>query len=128
VGRPGLGVALAASVWLSAAAAFAHWLQPDDVLAELRSPALARSFDVQSVERNANLPRLLVMHVGPRWEAVDPALRQQSAERWFHLWRSASRLGILAIVDASGRSLVSFDAFGHAQLRSHAPATKSGSP
>lgn len=101
----------------AAAPAFAHFVSPDDVVAGLRDPATRRAFGVVDVTRDPRLPRLLVVKVGPEWEAVDPELRRQAAEAWQELWREASPSGVLAVVDAAGRSRVAFDAQGRAQLR-----------
>ena len=111
-------VVLAAAFALCAgAAARAHWVTPEEVVAELDAPATRTSLDVLSVARDARLPRLLVVRVGPRWTELDPALRREAAEAWRELWRHAVPDGVLAVTDASGRSLVSFDAAGRAQLR-----------
>jgi hypothetical protein len=58
-----------------------------------------------------------VVHVGPGWSRVAPAQREQAAQAWRSLWREASPSGVLAIVDAEGRSLVDFDAHGRARVR-----------
>jgi hypothetical protein len=90
---------------------------PEDVVAELGAPDARARFDVVAVARDARLPRLLVVRVGPRWPGLDPALRREVAEGWRELWRHAVPDGVLAVTDEAGRSLVSFDAGGHAQLR-----------
>lgn len=107
-----LGAALAA---FAAGAARAHWLDPDQLVAELRSDRLA-AVGVVGAERDARLPRLLVVHVGPGWDAVTPDARRDLAEAWRAHWREALPDGVLAIVDAGGRSRVGFDPGGHAQL------------
>jgi len=101
----------------AATPALTHWVSPDDVVAGLRDPATQRAFGVVDVTRDARLPRLLVVKVGPEWEGVDPELRRQAAEAWQELWREAAPAGVLAIVDAAGRSRVGFDARGRAELR-----------
>jgi hypothetical protein len=118
VRRLRLAVVLAAAFAPCAGApASAHWVTPEEVVAELDAPATRTSLDVLSVARDARLPRLLVVRVGPRWTELDPALRREAAESWRELWRHAVPDGVLAVTDASGRSLVSFDAAGRAQLR-----------
>ena len=113
-----LAVLLAAALAPAAPAPVrAHWVTPEDVVAELDAPDARARFDVLDVARDARLPRLLVVRVGPRWAALDPALRREVAEGWRELWRHAVRDGVLAVTDEAGRSLVSFDAGGHAQLR-----------
>jgi len=109
--------ALAAG-WLAAGTpAAAHWVLPEEVVARLADPANRAAFDVLGAAQDPRLSRLLVVQVGPRWQALDPALRRETAEAWQHLWRDATYAGVLAITDAEGRSLVSFDAAGRAQLR-----------
>lgn len=110
-----LGWAGAASV---AAPAAAHWVRPEQVVALLRQPELGACCGVVGVERSEALPRLLLVRVDGRFRAL-PATRQiELAEQWWHLWRSASPQGVLAIVDAAtDASLVSFDPEGRARLR-----------
>lgn len=116
--RPRLALALAAVLALGAGApARAHRVTPEEVIAELGAPAARATFDVVSVASDPRLPRLLVVRVGPRWPALDPALRRETAEAWRERWRHAVADGVLAVTDAAGRSLVSFDAAGRAQLR-----------
>ena len=107
-----------AAAWLTAGTpAAAHWVEPEQVVARLADPANRAAFDVLGAAQDPRLSRLLVVRVGARWQALDPELRREAAEEWRHLWRDATRAGVLAITDASGRSLVSFDALGRAQLR-----------
>jgi hypothetical protein len=111
------GVVLAA-LWLAAGTpAAAHWVEPEDVVARLAAPENRTAFDVLGAAQDPRLSRLLVVRVGPRWQTLDPALRRETAEAWSQLWRDAIRAGVLAITDAQGRSLVSFDVHGRAQLR-----------
>jgi hypothetical protein len=111
-------LALAATLALCAGPpARAHSVTPEEVVAELAAPGARTSLDVLSAATDARLPRLLVVRVGPRWRALDPALRRETAEAWRELWRRAVANGVLAITDAAGRSVVSFDAAGRAQLR-----------
>ena len=109
---------LLAAAWLAAGTpAAAHWVEPEEVEARLADPANRATFDVLGAARDPRLSRLLVVRVGPRWEALAPALRRETAEEWNQLWRDAAPAGVLAITDDAGRSLVSFDALGRAQLR-----------
>jgi hypothetical protein len=103
---------------LPAAGARAHRPAPEEVVARLREPALRYVFDVREVAPDPRLPRLLVVRVGPGWATAAPALRREAAEAWRGLWRAARPSGVLAVTDADGRSLVSFDALGRARLRS----------
>lgn len=100
----------------------AHWVQPEQVIAQLRVPALRQAFGITEVTRHPDLPRMLVIRVGPRWTEVAAPQRRAAAERWRHLWRHSVPQGILAILDAAtDRSLINFDAEGRAMLRG-APA------
>jgi len=97
----------------------AHWVRPEQVVALLRQPELGRCCGVVGVERSEALPRLLLVRVDPRFRGLSPARQIELAEEWWHLWRSASPSGVLAIVDAAtDTSLVSFDPEGRARLRS----------
>jgi hypothetical protein len=109
----------AAGLLLAAAgpAARAHPVTPEQVEAGIAAPPMGSAFDVIAATRDARLARLLVVRVGPGWARVDASRRAQAAEAWRSLWREASPTGVLAIVDATGRSLVDFDAKGRARIR-----------
>ncbi|MGH7788418.1 MAG: hypothetical protein ACRERC_16230 [Candidatus Binatia bacterium] len=113
-------LALGALLALAAAAA-AHEISPDEAMARIGDPAVRAAFDVTAVERKADLPRLLVVRVGPGWAAVYPERRRDAAETWYHLWRDAVPGGIVAIVDRDEQSLVNFDAAGLATMHDPAP-------
>jgi hypothetical protein len=109
---------LAAAVALLAGApAGAHWVAPEDVIAQITEPASRARLDVLAAERDPRLPRLLVVRVGERWSALGAALRRETAESWRERWRHVVAGGVVAVTDAEGHSLVSFDAAGRAQLR-----------
>jgi hypothetical protein len=101
-----------------AAAAAAHWVKPEDVIARLQAPELRARFDIVSVAPNAKLPRLVLIRVGPKWHEVPEDQRTSAAEQWQHLWRDSTPGGVIAILDAtSDAPLVNFDAQGHATLK-----------
>ena len=76
------------------------------------------AFDVREVRRDPDLPRLLVIRVGPRWSEVPAGQRIEWAEEWHHLWRSTIANGILAVLDSATEDpLVNFDADGRATLK-----------
>jgi len=109
--------------------AAAHSVDPESVVRELRAPALRERFDVRAVERHADLPRLLVVRVGPGWPRVASGRRRESAEAWLARWRHAVPQGIVAIVDAaSGRSLVNFDVGGRAVLEDEHEGARDARP
>lgn len=114
--RP-LRAALALALALAAGgAARAHRVAPEEVVALLGGADARERLGVDGAARDPRLPRLLVVRVGPRWEALDPELRREAAEAWRELWRHAVPDGVLAVADADGRSLVGFDAAGRARL------------
>ncbi len=120
--RPLRGVAAALLVALVSGAAQAHRVLPEAVVSKLQEPSLRFAFDVRQVAADARLPRLLVVQVGPGWALAAPDLRREAAEEWRRLWRAAQPAGVLAVTDAEGRSLVSFDLRGRASL--HGPAAQ----
>lgn len=110
-------MAMAAAPLVLASGAAAHWLAPEALIAKLQEPANRERFGITQVTRDPKLPRLLFVRVGPQWERVPAAERREAAEQWFHLWRGGIAQGIVAVLDdATGRSLVNFDANGRAQL------------
>jgi hypothetical protein len=118
---------VAALVLGPAAPAGAHWLMPEQVLAELRSPAVRDAFGVVEAAPKADLPRLLVIRVDARWAKRPAAERRAAAERWDRRWHESVPQGIVAIVDeTSGRSLVSYDAHRAARLIDAPPAAAAG--
>ena len=114
-----------ALVLAAAAAAHAHHATPEEVVTQLRGEEVRRAFDITSVERSADLPRMLLVRVGPAWTKVDPAQRVAAAERWYALWRDAVPNGIVAIVDTAEHPLVNFDPGGRAHLRDAGPVPTS---
>ena len=118
-GRPiaVLGVALAVAL-LATSSAAAHMLAPEQIIGQLRLPAVREAYGVEDVARLDGLPRLLLVRVGPRWSEVPATQRQEIAENWNVTWRHSVPEGVLAIVDASsGDSVVHFDGFGHARVK-----------
>lgn len=114
-----------ASLLLWSAAAAAHWLQPEEIVAGLAHDAQLRaSVGVLDVYRDPKLPRLLVIKVQrDRWEAAPTTMRIQLAEEWLATWRHNVPEGIVAVLDAgTAQSVVHFDTLGHARLRAVAPA------
>ncbi|HEX2484244.1 MAG TPA: hypothetical protein VHQ66_03015 [Myxococcota bacterium] len=113
-----LAVALAAAVvLLGGPPAAAHRVAPEEVMGQITEPASRARLGVVGAERDPRLPRLLIVRVGERWLTLDAALRRETAETWRERWRHVVAGGVVAVTDAEGRSLVSFDAAGRAQLR-----------
>lgn len=105
-----------------ASTSHAHPLGADQVIARLLAPDMAKAFDVVSVERSADLDRLLVVRVGPGWQRAEPELRREASQKWLHMWKAATRNGIVAVLDAdSEASLVGFDGNGEATLKGPQP-------
>lgn len=107
---------------LHALAAGAHHVTPDEVIRSLTQTGARSTFDITSAERAADLPRLLLIRVGPGWSRVYATRRIIAAEQWYELWRDAVPSGIVAIVDAADQPLVNFEPTGRATLR-EGPAT-----
>jgi hypothetical protein len=111
----------------AAGTAGAHRPGPDDVRAHIL--AARRQFGITAVERHADLPRLLVIRVGPEWGGAPIAIRLQAAEDWLSRWRHATPQGVVAIVDAaSDRPLVNFDANGRATIKDGGTDAAGGAP
>jgi hypothetical protein len=101
-------------VGLLAISAQTHWAAPEEVIARIDG---ARASGVVGVGRDAAVPRLLVVRVGPPWHALPAAERRALAEEWRRDWRAAVPNGLLGIVDAErGAAVVNFDANGRARL------------
>jgi hypothetical protein len=100
----------------------AHTLSADDVIAEIGG-AEGRAVGVVSVARDPRVARVLVVKVGPGWAAAPAVLRVQAVETWLAHWREAVPRGVLGVIDdATGATLVNFDARGHARLTPPSPA------
>ena len=105
-------LALAGTMW-TAVAAGAHTPSPDAIVARLGGETARRDAGVESAARDARLPRLLVVRVGPAWTALPAERRAALAAAWWQAWRHAVPQGVVAILDAAtGRSVVSFAADG----------------
>jgi hypothetical protein len=105
---------LAIALALAALPAAAHWVEPEQVVAQLRAEP---DCGVVDVRRAARIPRLLVVEVDARWAVLPAERRRRTAETWWSLWRESTADGIVAITDGRGESLVNFDAVGGAHLR-----------
>lgn len=100
----------------TAARARAHTVSADEVVAQLRAPALRAAYDVVDVRRLDGLPRLLLVQVGARWADVPAERRRAAAEEWARTWQHAVPQGIVSVVDGEGDAVVNFDALGGARL------------
>lgn len=122
-------MAVRASVFLAAlllaGSAAAHHATPQEVVARLNGTEMRTEYGIASAAIAADLPRMLVVRVGPTWFQVDAVRRVGAAESWHVLWRDAVPGGILAIVDAAEQPVVNFDSAGRARLHdpSAAPPT-----
>jgi hypothetical protein len=102
---------------LAAGVARAHWDTPADVVAALDAPVMHHAYDVVHAARDAALPRLLVVRVGPGWRTLSDDARRRAADDWLALWRHAVPQGIVGVLDdATGRPVVNYDAAGNARL------------
>jgi hypothetical protein len=92
--------ALALVVGLAASAA-AHWEPPEAIVAELNADATRARLGIERAERDANVPRLLVIRVGARWYALPEMVRRALAEDWHERWKHNVPQGVVSIVDAA---------------------------
>jgi hypothetical protein len=102
--------------------ASAHHITPDQMIQSLINTGAKQKFDITAAERSTDLPRMLIIRVGPGWTGVYPTRRVLAAEEWYQMWRDAVPNGVLAIVNAAERPVVNFDPQGRATLRD-SPAT-----
>ena len=124
--RPAAGTCALTILFLGSLAA-AHTLSADDVIAEIGGPA-GREIGVASVARAARVPRVLVVKMGRRWAEVPAARRVEAVEGWLAHWREAVAQGVLGVIDeATGATLVNFDARGRARLTT-LPTERPASP
>jgi len=94
----------------------AHTLSVSDVVAEIDG-ADGRVIGVVSVARDAREARVLVVKMGPAWASASPQRRIAVVETWLAHWREAVAHGVLGVIDdATGATLVNFDARGRARL------------
>lgn len=101
----------------TAGGARAHTVSPEEILGQLRAPAVREAYGVEDARRLENLPRLLLVRVGSRWSEVPADKRRAVAEEWARAWEHSVPQGIVSIVDAaSGDAVVNFDALGNAHL------------
>ncbi len=116
---PLAAAALLGSVLLGAAvAAGAHSPGPGDAIAEIRGGEAHEPVGLRAVARSPELPRMLVVRVGPGWESASAARRREVATRWRATWRRVEPNGIVAVVDdESLESRVSYDRQGRAHLK-----------
>jgi len=85
---------------LLAGPARAHWVAPETIVAGATAESTRSAWGVESAYRDAKVPRLLVIRVGPRWYQRSAADRRTQAAGWAELWRQNVSRGIVSIVDA----------------------------
>jgi hypothetical protein len=109
-------VVLGTGLLVLGTAARAHTVSADEVVAQLRAPALREAYGIVDVHRLDGLPRLLLVQVGERWRDVPAEQRRAAAEEWAVTWQHAVPQGIVSVVDGEGDAVVNFDALGGARL------------
>jgi len=103
-------------------AASAHLQRPETVIAAIGKVQSRAAHGVVSVARDAHVQRLLIVRVGPAWDALPADTRRTLAEAWHHDWRAAVPDGIVGVVDAtSGHAVMNFDAHGRARVARPGP-------
>ena len=111
--RSGATLVLLAVGMALAVPAAAHWLQPEEIVAELNAPSVRDALGVTGASRDEKAPRLLVIRVGPRWFDLTAGIRRLQARDWTELWRHNVPAGIVAILDDhTARPVVQFDSTG----------------
>ena len=102
---------------LVAAVARAHWPAPDEIVAEVRAAP-----GVVEATRDAKVPRLLLVRVGPAWYALAAERRLTLADDWRTHWRQAVPDGLVGVVDATTSiPAINYDGRGQPRLAPPAP-------
>jgi hypothetical protein len=123
VRHPGALVAGALLSVVADGATSAHWVTPDQILADLNSPQTRAALGVSQATRDERTPRLLIIRVGDRWYALDPAIRKAQATAWRDLWHHNVPGGIIAVLDAgTGKPVVQFGPQGKVDRLGGPPA------
>jgi hypothetical protein len=86
-------------VALLAAAAVAHSVDPDEVVAYLNSAKVRDREGIERAGRAEKLPEVLIIEVGARWYAIDLQKRRTFARQWRDLWTHAVRKGRVSVID-----------------------------
>lgn len=97
----------------TAARAGAHWLTPETIVAEI---AGQRALGVERAERDPHNARVLLVHVGPRWQTLPAETRAERAQAWRAAWRHSVAQGVVAVVDARGAAVLHFNIDGTADV------------
>jgi hypothetical protein len=115
--------AAAGTLLLLAAPAAAHFASPESILTGVNAEETRRAWGVERAARDAKVPRLLVIRVGPHWYARPASERRTQAAAWHDLWRTNVSQGITAILDdATGKPVVQFGRGGAVVGVSGSPA------
>jgi hypothetical protein len=91
--------AVVVALVLAAAAARAHTLAPEELLAALTTPSGRVATGIERASRDHANPRLLLVRVGPRWFALSRETRAAAATDWYAAWRRAVPEGVVAVLD-----------------------------
>ena len=83
-----------------AGVASAHWMSPDEVVAQVGAPSSREALGVEGATHDQNNARLLSLRVGPDWYALPRAKRAKQAREWLDRWHRSVERGIVAILDA----------------------------
>lgn len=91
---------------LLAVPAAAHWVSPESIVAGVNADETRRRWGVETAERDAKTPRLLVIRVGPGWYARSVPDRTAQAAAWYDFWHHNVPRGIVSILDAKSETPV----------------------
>jgi hypothetical protein len=78
----------------------AHWMTPDEVVAEVSSPQARTTLGVEAAVHDPQNARLLIVRVGSAWYALPRAKRVKQAGEWVDLWHRSVEKGLVAVLDA----------------------------
>jgi hypothetical protein len=105
-----------------AAPAAGHWVTPEAIVAELNAEATRTRWGVEQATRDAKVPRLLIIRVGPRWYALPAAARRDQALEWRERWRHNVPQGVVSVLDAaSDAPVVRYEPGGKAAVLTDPP-------
>jgi hypothetical protein len=70
-----------------------------------------------AAKQDADLPRLLIIEVGPEWFKLPPATQRSLAQRWRALWTHTVAQGIVAVLaQDTDQPVVEYRANGRIEL------------
>lgn len=99
-----------------AAAAVAHSVTREEVLAHLNAPEVRQREAIHRASSPDKLPELLLIEVTENWRTLAADDRRATARRWLSLWHHAVARGRVSVVDESGQPVVHYRPSGDVEL------------